>query len=203
MLLIGIIEENNSRNILNITKQILLESKYKIIYENVLDNIVGVSKGNNILLLFDFVSKDLQEKNYTKIHFDIVVHSFISEKEFSYYDDIFRMSKICILNSDDKDMIQILSKLENVLSITYGLNSKASVTISSVNINSYIEANLCLQRDLVPINGEKVEPCEFYIETNSNNEKHIYPILAASTLCLLTGDSILNKKLTNSIKLVI
>ena len=87
MLLIGIIEENNSRNILNITKQILLESKYKIIYENVLDNIVGVSKGNNILLLFDFVSKDLQEKNYTKIHFDIVVHSFISEKEFSYYDE--------------------------------------------------------------------------------------------------------------------
>lgn len=203
IIFIGIIEEDRSRCILNIARQILIASEYEVVYENITENIIGISKNNKILILFDLVSDDLHEMNFYRLHFDIVVHSFISEYDSSYLDDIFRMSKICILNYDDKEMLPLLSKLENVITITYGLNSKSTVTISSVNINSYLEVNLCLQRDVVPVAGEKIEPCEFCIETNGNDEKHIYPILAASTLCLLAGDSILNKKHTNNLKLII
>ncbi len=203
IIFVGIIEEDHKRCVLNISKQILTASDYEVVYENIAGNIVAVSKNNKIIILFDLVSNDFHEMNFDKIHFDIVVHSFITENDSYYIDDICKMSKICILNYDDKDMLPLISKLKNVIAITYGLNSKSTVTISSVNINSYLEANLCLQRVVVTMAGEKIEPCEFCIETNDNEEKHIYPILAASTLCLIAGDSILNKKGSNNLKLII
>ena len=91
-------------------------------------------------------------------------------------------------------MIPLLGNLENVIAINYGFNNKASLTISNYNIDENIEANLCLQRDIMPFYDEKIEPFEFVLEINLSDEKIIYPVLAAATLNLIIGNSILNRK---------
>jgi len=203
IIFIGLIEEDHNRCILDITKELLILSNYQVVYENINGDIIGISNGNQILIIFDLISSELRNMDLNKFCFDIIVHSYIDNSDLFHINNLFKMSKICILNCDEGDMVLLVSKLENVIAITYGLNSKATITISSYNIDPYIEANLCLQRDIIPINGEKIEPFEFSLEMNSDNDKLIYPVLAAATLNLLLGDSILNKKPYKNIKLII
>lgn len=194
ILFIGIIEEDSSRNILDITSKLLLLSDYKIIYEDIGGDIIGFYNGKRILIIFDLDISDLIKMNFNNFCFDIMVHSFTGLNDSTYLNNLFKMSSICILNSDNGDLISIVSSLENVIAITYGFNSKATLTISSYEIDPNIKVNLCLQRDILPIYGEKVEPFEFCIELNSTNEKKIYSLLAGATLNLIIGDSILDYK---------
>ena len=111
------------------------------------------------------------------------------------------MSKVCILNSDEGDLKSLSLTIGDGIVITYGFNNKATVTISSYNTDQLIEANLCLQRDVMPINGNKIEPFEFCVEVLSDNEKFIYPLLAAASLNLIIGESVLNRKPYKNIKI--
>ena len=170
IILIGIIEENEKRQILNLTKQLLLKSNYKFEYGHSSDDIVCYC-------------------NESKI-----VHSYIENYNIEDIKSLLRKSKICIINSDKGDLNSLLSDLQDSIVITYGLNSKSTITISSCNVDENIDVNLCLQRDIVHLNNNKVEPFEFNIQLLSDDESLLYPILSSSTLNLLLGDSILNKK---------
>lgn len=110
----------------------------------------------------------------------------------------FKNCDYCILNSDEDNWTHLLSKSTEGIVITYGFNSKSTLTISSYNINQMISANLCLQREIYPIDGEKLEPHEFYMEINSSNKDDIYPGLAAATFNLILGSNLCS----NNIKIV-
>ena len=193
ILFICLIEENNNRCILDITKEILIQSEYEIVHESIAGDIIGFCNGNRTLIIFDLIYKDLNLVNLNNFNFDIIVHTYNNDLTNSNIDKLIRNSKICILNADDGNLISLSNKLEDVIAITFGFNSKATLTISSYNLSPTITANLCLQRDLTPLSGEKIEPFEYNFELISENEADIYPLLAASTLSLVIGETILNK----------
>ncbi|WFA09898.1 hypothetical protein [Tissierella sp. Yu-01] len=197
---IGLIEEDNNRNLLKMTKELFTISGYDIIYEG-MENVIGFSNNHFTLIAFDLVVKDLCNMEFDNFKFDIVVHSFLDNCCPDIILNLFKKSRVCIYNSDGEEMIPLLSDLDKVIAINYGFNNKSTITISSYNVNNHIEVNLCLQRDIVTFYGDKVEPFEFVLEIKSTNEKHIYPVLAAATLNLLIGDSILSKKPYKNIRL--
>jgi len=201
ILFIALIEENHSRYILKFTKDIFILSGYEVVYENIGGDIIAFCNGERILIVFDLVSCELGEFNIKNISFDIIVHSSLNNPEKEYLNDLFKMSKVCILNSDEGDLKSLISTIGDVIVITYGFNNKATVTISSYNTDQFIEANLFLQRDVIPINGDKIEPFEVGGEVLSDNEKFIYPVLAAASLSLIIGESILNRKPYKNIKI--
>ena len=203
MLFIGLIEDDNCTSMLKIISSLLKLSGYNNVYENISGDIVGFCNGYRMLILFELVSKDLNDGCFNNFSFDVIVNSSVSNCDYNYINKILKMSKVCILNTDESDLTILLSELEDIIAITYGYNSKATVTISSYNIDQYIEANLFLQRDLTPLRGEKIEPFEFLLELTSTNKDYIYPLLAASTLNLWLGDSVLNMKPYENIKITI
>lgn len=201
MLFVGIIEENEMRNIFNLTKELFALSNYKTIYENKSNDVIGLSNGKIIFVVFDFIQDNIGKINFNNFYFDIVVHSFSNVNDDLLDNDVFKSCKICILNSDDENWIEFVKNLNNPIIITYGFNSKSTLTISSHDISQQIEANLYLQREITPISGERLEPFEFSLVVMSNEKEHIYPILAASTLNLLLGDGILSQKPYKIVKL--
>lgn len=54
---------------------------------------------------------------------------------------------------------------QNTLTITCGLNLKSTVTLSSINENNML---VCLQRSLITINENIIEPADFKIELSKN-----------------------------------
>lgn len=203
MLFIGLIEDDNCISMLKIISSLLKLSGYNKVYENINGDIVVFCNGYRMLILFELVTKDLNDGCFNNFSFDVIVNSSVSNCDYNYINKILKMSKVCILNTDESDLTILLSELEDIIVITYGYNSKATVTISSYNIDQYIEANLFLQRDLTPLHGEKIEPFEFLLELTSTNKDYIYPLLAASTLNLCIGDSVLNMKPYKNIKITI
>lgn len=200
MFFIGLIEKDKNRYLIKITKELFLMSGYEIIYDR-MDNVIGLRNNHFILVIFSIIEENLCKINFDNFNFDIVVHSFLDKCCPENIKDIFIRSRVCIYNSDGAEMMPLLSNLDKVIAINYGFNNKATITISSYNIKNYIEVNLCLQREIVTFKGDKIEPFEFVLEINSNSEKHIYPVLAAATLNLLIGDSILSERPYKNIRL--
>lgn len=194
ILFVGIIEEDNRRQILNCTKELFLSSDYNLVYKN--KDIIGLYNGHILLLIFDILYKDLHKID--KYNFDIVVHSFIKDKKNSHViNNLFKNSKVSIVNADDEDLELIAP--DSSIFITYGFKSKSTVTVSSFNSNEFMEINICLQRSILPFTGSKLEPFECKLKAFTNKITHIHSILAASTLNLLVGDSIMTKDLSSTL----
>lgn len=111
MFFIGIITDKNSENnIKNIMEDKL--DKNEIIFLN----------SNNI-------------ENFRNVKFDsIVINNKIEDKYI--LDKILEKSKYVLYNSDIKDNSRLSSNYSNIIS--YGYNSKANVTISSVTDDNYL-----------------------------------------------------------------
>lgn len=86
-----------------------------------------------------------------------------------------------ILNSDLNIDLEILKNLDLVV-ISYGFNSKATFTISSVSENNII---ICLQRIIKNIFGSKYEPQELEIENTKNVD--ISAIICVQSIRLMYG----------------
>ena len=200
IIFIGLIEEGNRRNLLRFTKEFFEIAGYNIIFRS-MNNLIVYSNNKRTIILCDYVVEDLNVEESSCYNFDIVVYSSFTNNYLDTVIKLFKESKVCVYNLDAEGMIPLLASLENVIAINYGFNNKACLTISSYNIDEHIVANLCLQRDIVPFYGERIEPFEFALEINSCDEIIIYPVLAATILNIILGNSILNKKPYNIIRL--
>ena len=188
ILFVCIIEEDSRREILNCTKKLLLSSNYNLVYKN--NDIIGLYNGDVLLLIFDVLYKDMAK--IEEYNFDIVVHSFVKdEKNNPLMNNLFKNSRVSIVNIDDENLQ--LGVPDSSIFITYGFNSKSTVTVSSFNATEGMEINICLQREIVPFTGNKLEPFESKLKTFTDEKTKIHSVLAASTLNLLIGDSIISK----------
>ena len=100
----------------------------------------------------------------------------ISVEAHKYIREIISAAKYIILNGDIE--ISILKEIEidkPIKLITFGFNSKATITISSVKEERII---VCLQREIESINGEKIEIQEKEIIVGEENNTKIYNKLA-------------------------
>lgn len=140
MVFIGILTDKNSEN--NI--------------KNIMKNKIGEKK-------FIFLNKTNIE-NFRNVKFDSVI---INEKieNRKALNKILEKTKYIICNSDIYCKSNELKKKINPNIITYGYNSNATVTISSVTDENFL---ICLQENIEANN--KIEGIqEFMFEKNNNN----------------------------------
>ena len=134
MFFIGIVsEEKNEKHIKDILKQ-------KI--EN--ENVVFINEKNI--------------ENIKNIKFKIIVtNNGIDNKNIK---NILLNAEYLILNSDINVKIDLIENLDLKV-ITYGFNSKSTVTASSITEEEML---ICVQRNIINIKGKKIEPQEINIE---------------------------------------
>ena len=84
--------------------------------------------------------------------------------------EIISKTKYFIINADiEIDILKNIEIQKPIKLITYGFNSKSTITISSINDQKII---VCLQRDIEKLNGEILECQEKQIIVNES--KKIY-----------------------------
>lgn len=116
-------------------------------------------------------------KNIRNIKFEEIIflqNINLNEEEYKFMNEIISNSQYLVLNGDIE--IDTLKKIEidkPIKLITFGFNSKSTITISSVKDEKII---VCLQRDIEKSNGEVLESQEK--EIMSKNNKKIYNILS-------------------------
>lgn len=108
-------------------------------------------------------------KNLFNIKFDFLI---IDRNVFNNNDDLVKIilnSNRIIVNADYDENLEPIKNLKlNV--ITYGMNSKATLTLSSVNDN---EVLLSLQRAIKSYRKELIEPQEIKV-SGKNLNKNLY-----------------------------
>lgn len=206
IIFIGIVEEKTDKHTLEFLKKFLIQSNYNIIYSNKGESILCLYNEEEILVLIYIDPKDIEIfQKYMGIQLDLLIYNFIQYKnhKIKSIKDQISNCDYCILNGDYNDLIDLPLKNLNGIIMTYGFNNKSSLTVSSYNNEENIKVNLYLQRELMTIKGEKIEPQEFKIQSNKKNIKNVYSILAASTLSLILGNNIWTKSSDNIIDISI
>lgn len=134
------------------------------------------------------------------IEFDVAIHTNIAKDHLDFHKshqdyietkkklfDSLSRNKIAILNIDDGNATKLVKDNEKALIITYGLNNKATVTASSLEVNNATCFTLCIQRGLTTLYGEEIEPFEFPIVLNLIGTHNVYNTLAAITTAIYFG----------------
>lgn len=134
MFFIGIVsEEKNEKHIKDILKQKIENENVVFINEKNIENI------KNIKFKIIVLNKGIDNKNIKNILLN---------------------AEYLILNSDINAKIDLIENLDLKV-ITYGFNSKSTVTASSVTEEEML---ICVQRNIINIKGKKIEPQEINIE---------------------------------------
>lgn len=138
---IGIISEENTENCIDrkITEKLgMQESSVLFIKEKSIENIKNI-KFETVIITREFKKVELLKK-------------------------ILQNCTYVIINSDIQNNLSLLENI-NATIVTYGFNSKATITASSVNEE---EIMICVQRTLESKNKEKIEPQEIKMEIYEN-----------------------------------
>ena len=134
MFFIGIVsEEKNEKHMKDILKQKIENENVVFINEKNIENI------KNIKFKIIVLNKGIDNKNIKNILLN---------------------AEYLILNSDINVKIDLIENLDLKV-ITYGFNSKSTVTASSVTEEEML---ICVQRNIINIKGKKIEPQEINIE---------------------------------------
>lgn len=89
--------------------------------------------------------------------------------------------KTIIINNDDNYGIKKAEESKNIRVVTYGLNKKAGVTASSIDVDEVTRFNYCVQKSFHTRSGKLVEPFEIPLHMNALGSRSIYNALAAVT----------------------
>ena len=157
MAFIGIVSDNkNENNINNLIKKIKKENQVIYITEENIENIKNV-KFETILSVNRLINNESLKK-------------------------IISTSKYLIINSDIEDNLNLLKEL-NLTIITYGYNSKATLTASSIEDDTII---VCLQRQITNAKNKMYEPQEIKICMQENiKSETVYEIMGGIILLIL------------------
>ena len=117
--------------------------------------------------------------NLKNIQFDEIIFMKdinLTEITYKYMKQIISNVKYLIINSDVKiSNLEKLSINKPVKIITFGFNSKTTVTISSINEEKIV---LSIQRNIEKVDKKIIETQEKVIEILNNHNKNVYNNLA-------------------------
>lgn len=139
-----------------------------------------------------FLKRQLEKEKWEDVYFlnekiienmrNIKFETFLLGKKIENKQDIVRFmaqnAKYFVLNCDIKENLSLLENLDLML-ITYGYNSKATITASSVEENKMM---ICLQRNITNVYQENIEPQEFEIEVVEDIKEEVAMELASLRL---------------------
>lgn len=100
----------------------------------------------------------------------------LEEEQYKYMKEIISKVQYLIINGDIEINLLKEIKIEKPIKvITFGFNSKSTITISSVREEKIL---ICIQRNIEKVNGEIIEEQEKEIIISESNNKKIYNELA-------------------------
>ena len=106
-------------------------------------------------------------ENIKNVKFDIII-IFDQIEDGDILKKIIDSSKYLIINTDFKENMKLLNMAEDQYVITFGFNSRATITIIS---NENDEIILDLQREIENLDKEKIESQEIKLENNFNKNR--------------------------------
>lgn len=119
-------------------------------------------------------------ENIKNVKFDIII-IFDQIEDGDILKKVLDSSKYLIINTDFKGNVKLLNMAEDQYVITFGFNSRATITIIS---NENDEIILDLQREIENLNKEKIESQEIKLENNFNKNR-IYEEISMKILTFL------------------
>ncbi|HHW57076.1 MAG TPA: Mur ligase [Clostridia bacterium] len=147
-------------------------------------------------VLIKFLSSSLKEvsikelKEYKEKADILIISNILNEEDFNKLKNyIYKFTiPIIITNGDDKLSNGLFTEGINSMLITCGLNSKSSVTASSITYEeeSY-RFNYCVQRAFFNLEGVLIEPMEIPVEIKISGQYNIYNSLFVITVLLILG----------------
>ena len=119
-------------------------------------------------------------ENIKNVKFDIII-IFDQIEDGDILKKVLDSSKYLIINTDFKENVKLLNMAEDQYVITFGFNSRETITIIS---NENDEIILDLQREIENLNKEKIESQEIKLENNFNKNR-IYEEISMKILTFL------------------
>lgn len=181
------------------------ESSKGILIELIQDIFRGKSKENKrtdiLPITIDAIDSNVSRLFYFDMNFDCAIITDRSSLESNYGNQstpefVSRLPerKTIIINNDEYHGIRSTEDLMGIRFITYGLNKKAAVTASSIDVDETTCFNYCVQSSFITRSGARIEPFEIPIRLNVLGTHNIYNALAAITCGLYYDEDILNIK---------
>ncbi|WHH59017.1 Mur ligase family protein [Petroclostridium sp. X23] len=214
MIIVGICENEQTSKTIQILREIIGSTKIRnSMIESydfhsstpprmALKSYIDELRKNDIeIAVIKIIPERIAEGVYDNIKFNVLIYNNFKNDTGDRYNDekviIYKklfesMEKqnIAIVNNDDNTVLELL-KGTRMCVITYGLNSKATITASSIEQDVQdISLNYCIQRIITTLNKFAIEPQEFPIRIFSSVDKDIYALLAAVTTAIICGVSI-------------
>lgn len=188
MISIGIIENNEKYNLTKILLNYFRKRGERLLHIEK-DNNTNFTKNSMEwdYLVVEMNMQDIINNKYSNIEFNIILENTQDNTSIN----IENLQKIIlnikkggyfIFNSDYINKISF--KCNDLYPITYGLNGKVTVTASSINDFENLEFSICLQRTVLTIYGDVVQPFERPIIVDATRDE-LYNYLAAFT-CIIT-----------------
>jgi len=161
---------------------IIADSKYESYIKRILDNSLNRKLKTHTIIAIN--EKSIE--NIKNIKFEtILIMDLEGVKEKEYVlNEMFQKAKYLVINADMESTLESINNMQLNI-ITFGFNSKSSITASSVEENFLI----CLQRNIVDINGEVIEPQELevkIIDKKLSNSSH--NIMGIASILLIYGN---------------
>ena len=127
--------------------------------------------------------------NVKNIRFEtIIINDDLTDffSNSNYLEEIIRNSKFLILNSDVVKKLDVLVD-SKVNIITYGLNQKAMVTMSSIKSENIL---ICVQSKFENSIGQMIEEQEVNVKISKNNLKKICNSMAVFSILAIYGEKL-------------
>lgn len=202
LIIVGVLERETTRVTFELMKDIFIALGYRTIYGTNENFICLLVKDNSYFLLMDLGPGKVSSITNLEIKYNIIIHTFLEPEDYNNKElkCILRESEYLLINSDEKEWPLLIEGIDKPIVLTYGFNNKATVNLSSYNINEALEANVCLQRKVCAINGKLIEPFELAIKMKGKNKPDIYSVIAGISCALVMGTDISSLKTFPSFK---
>ena len=187
---IGVLGSEKNNVAFHIIKEIFIKSGFQLL--NNKNNLITIlAKENKFLLISELTPNTIESIIKLNFHFDIIIHTNlkINDYENHFFKEVIHQAEYIIMNVDDKNYRKLLAKEVKGIIVTYGLNRKATITTSSFKFANNIQFNLCQQREILGLNGIRMEPMEIPITLNLIGKSNIYYSLAVIACGLIYGIS--------------
>lgn len=145
---------------------------------------------NSIRNKFEIININKKSiENIKNIRFEtIIINDDLTDffSNSNYLEEIIRNSKFLILNSDVVKKLDVLVD-GKVNIITYGLNQKAMVTMSSIKSENIL---ICVQSKFENSIGQMIEEQEVNVKISKNNLKKICNSMAVFSVLVIYGEKL-------------
>lgn len=144
--------------------------KFQVLQKNVQKNM-----NKTDITLININNKSI--KNVKNVKFDIIVIGQNLEKfeeEIEYVRKFCEQAKYLVINSDIEIKDDVLNNIRSNI-ITFGLNHKSTVTLSSITDELIL---ISVQREFENMENKLVEVGEYSIKTNKENRTNIPEMMA-------------------------